>query len=167
MYSRTGRRKRSTGKRLTSRPGSSGRQSLSMPSFTSGHLLVSTNCVRFSRCFTHSSGVSLLLLPFFFSIFMAKHFHFLDYRFYSLLPVLAVTVVCNFSVCIGVHRLWSHRSFKVTRPLKLALLFFYTMAGQVIIKRNYRSLVQFWPIRRLNDTKVDLLFSFNLSASLY
>jgi len=51
-------------------------------------------------------------------------------KFQTYIWFLLVTVVCNLSVCIGVHRLWSHRSFKVVRPLKLFLLFFYTMAGQ-------------------------------------
>jgi len=41
--------------------------------------------------------------------------------------------LCNISVCIGVHRLWSHRSFKCVRGLKLVLLFFYTMAGQTSV----------------------------------
>lgn len=45
----------------------------------------------------------------------------------------AITVLCNLSVTIGVHRLWSHRSFKCNRTLKLILMFFYTMAGQTSI----------------------------------
>jgi hypothetical protein len=55
--------------------------------------------------------------------------------------VVVVTALCNLSVCIGVHRLWSHRSFKCVRGLKLVLLFFYTMAGQVrflILKKSER-----------------------------
>jgi len=43
---------------------------------------------------------------------------------------LVLTAVCNLSVTIGVHRLWSHRSFKCNRAVKLLLIFFYTMAGQ-------------------------------------
>lgn len=52
-------------------------------------------------------------------------------QFFLYLTGTLVMATCNLSVCIGIHRLWSHRSFKVTRPLKLALLFFYTMSGQV------------------------------------
>lgn len=62
-----------------------------------------------------------------FYIFFLKIFSFL----YCCLTVFLVTVLCNLSVTIGVHRLWSHRSFKCNRTLKLILMFFYTMAGQV------------------------------------
>ncbi|CAH1405205.1 unnamed protein product [Nezara viridula] len=34
------------------------------------------------------------------------------------------------SVTLGAHRLWSHRSYKATLPLKLILLFGQTMSGQ-------------------------------------
>lgn len=34
-------------------------------------------------------------------------------------------------ITAGAHRLWSHRSYKATRPLKLLLLTFYAIAGQV------------------------------------
>jgi len=50
-----------------------------------------------------------------------------------LLAVFFVTCLCNLSVTIGVHRLWSHRSFKCNRAFKLLLIFFYTMAGQVTL----------------------------------
>jgi hypothetical protein len=47
--------------------------------------------------------------------------------------VVLITCLCNLSVTIGVHRLWSHRSFKCNRLLKLILMVFYTLAGQVVI----------------------------------
>lgn len=54
-------------------------------------------------------------------------------KFYTYIWFFVVTVCANLSVTIGVHRLWSHRSFKCTRGLKLVLLALYTMAGQTSV----------------------------------
>lgn len=53
-----------------------------------------------------------------------------ELKYQTYLYFFIVTCLCNLSVTIGVHRLWSHRSFKCNRMLKLVLMFFYTMAGQ-------------------------------------
>lgn len=54
----------------------------------------------------------------------------LQLKLNTLIYFFFLTCLCNLGVTIGVHRLWSHRSFKCTRPIKLLLAFFYTMAGQ-------------------------------------
>lgn len=38
-------------------------------------------------------------------------------------------------VTMGAHRLWSHRAFKATVPLKIFLLWLHTLAGQVSVFR--------------------------------
>lgn len=50
---------------------------------------------------------------------------------FMLLAIL-ISYIVGISLTVGAHRLWSHRSFKVTLPLKIALLVVQTSAGQVI-----------------------------------
>jgi hypothetical protein len=89
----------------------------------------SIRCSHCNQSGKHTSGVSIL--PFL-AAHLRKRNRVLIFPFpWHSHTVLLVTALCNLSVCIGVHRLWSHRSFKCVRGLKLVLLFFYTMAGQV------------------------------------
>ena len=37
---------------------------------------------------------------------------------------------CNMGVEVGAHRLWSHRSFKASLPMRVVLLTLYAIAGQ-------------------------------------
>lgn len=114
-------------KKFLTKRKSNGRMSPSIFLFISVHLLVSISSLPCSQNGRRTFGVSFS---------MSNKFSsgvFIDFYFSSSssFSVVIIMAVCNLSVCIGVHRLWSHRSFKVTRPLKLFLLFFYTMAGQV------------------------------------
>ncbi|CRK98772.1 CLUMA_CG012124, isoform A [Clunio marinus] len=76
------------------------------------------------------SNVAVNLFIHFGSLVGVYHMLTLQPKWQTYIWFLIVTVLCNLSVCIGVHRLWSHRSFKAVRKLRLLLLFFYTMAGQ-------------------------------------
>ncbi|XP_014270364.1 acyl-CoA Delta-9 desaturase [Halyomorpha halys] len=51
-------------------------------------------------------------------------------KFLTLAFGLFLMHLSGLSTTLGAHRLWSHRSYKVTLPLKLILLFGFTMAGQ-------------------------------------
>lgn len=37
----------------------------------------------------------------------------------------------GFGITAGAHRLWSHRAYKAKWPLRLLLVFLFTIAGQV------------------------------------
>src|SRR5919204_3946872 len=43
--------------------------------------------------------------------------------------LLGFYVLCGFGISLGFHRLFSHRSFRTARPVKLALAVFGTMAA--------------------------------------
>lgn len=123
---------------------SSGETWRSISSFTWASSWASGRWLPSSRSSTPISGVS----------FSAElHFQCHDYRFFFVPTVTVIMACCNLSVCIGVHRLWSHRSFKVTRNLKLFLLFFYTMSGQV----RFRPWTSARPWERLQKKLLALL----------
>lgn len=42
-------------------------------------------------------------------------------------------LACGFGITAGAHRLWSHRSYKATLPLKILLMIFHTAAFQLSI----------------------------------
>lgn len=43
-----------------------------------------------------------------------------------------LTVIASgFGITAGAHRLWSHRAYKAKWPLRLFLVFLFTIAGQV------------------------------------
>lgn len=42
-------------------------------------------------------------------------------------------VATAMSVTAGAHRLWAHKTYKANLPLRLILLWFFTMAFQVIV----------------------------------
>ncbi|CAD7085325.1 unnamed protein product [Hermetia illucens] len=60
------------------------------------------------------------------------------YGFYLLFYAKLLTVVWVFAtilatgigVTAGAHRLWSHKSYKAATPLRILLMFFFTIAGQ-------------------------------------
>ncbi|XP_026732864.1 acyl-CoA Delta(11) desaturase-like [Trichoplusia ni] len=59
--------------------------------------------------------------------------HFRSTSIFKLLFLLSAYLLFVFSsvsVTAGVHRLWSHRAYKAKLPLRIFLLFFYTMAYQ-------------------------------------
>lgn len=43
--------------------------------------------------------------------------------------------IAGFGVTAGVHRYWTHRSYKATLPLRIILIICYSIAGQVL---NYK-----------------------------
>jgi len=42
-----------------------------------------------------------------------------------------LTLLGTLGVTVGVHRLWAHRTFTASKPLKVFLMFCQTTAGQV------------------------------------
>ena len=53
---------------------------------------------------------------------LAVFFHFTGYLLY---------IVSALSITAGAHRLWSHRSYKARLPLRIMLMMFNFVAGQV------------------------------------
>lgn len=53
------------------------------------------------------------------------------YNAFSFFQVLIYGGFAGFGVTAGVHRLWSHRSYKARLPLKILLLICYSAAGMV------------------------------------
>ncbi|XP_065212583.1 acyl-CoA Delta-9 desaturase-like [Planococcus citri] len=51
-------------------------------------------------------------------------------KFLTIFWGIFVGEVGGFGITAGVHRLWAHRSYKAKLPLKIFLLFCYTVAGQ-------------------------------------
>ncbi|XP_073990986.1 acyl-CoA Delta-9 desaturase-like isoform X2 [Rhodnius prolixus] len=51
-------------------------------------------------------------------------------KFLTCIYTILISYIVGISLTVGAHRLWSHRSFKVTLPLKIALLVVQTSAGQ-------------------------------------
>lgn len=45
--------------------------------------------------------------------------------------VIITTYITGFGITAGVHRLWSHRAYKAKWPLRLLLIFLFTITGQV------------------------------------
>lgn len=45
--------------------------------------------------------------------------------------VFITTYTTGFGITAGVHRLWSHRAYKAKWPLRLLLIFLFTITGQV------------------------------------
>lgn len=42
-------------------------------------------------------------------------------------------MVTKIGITAGVHRLWTHRSYKANFPLRMILMFFFTLAFEVFI----------------------------------
>ncbi len=52
---------------------------------------------------------------------------------FNLFPAFVVPGLLGLiGVTAGVHRLWAHKSYTASRPLKFILLWWYTMAAQVL-----------------------------------
>ncbi|XP_063243808.1 acyl-CoA Delta-9 desaturase [Bacillus rossius redtenbacheri] len=51
-------------------------------------------------------------------------------RLYTVLWAFALIYSSGFGITAGAHRLWSHRAYKATWPLRLLLVFLFTIAGQ-------------------------------------
>jgi fatty-acid desaturase len=57
---------------------------------------------------------------------------FVDYLIISSIILVFLTGwAAGFGVTGGAYRLWSHRSYKATPPLRIILLICYAVAGQV------------------------------------
>ncbi|KAL7041917.1 hypothetical protein ACKWTF_000956 [Chironomus riparius] len=61
------------------------------------------------------------------------------WKFLTFLWALLIFIICGFSMNIGSHRLFGHRSFKTNRVLKLFLIFGHTLSGQWSIINWVRS----------------------------
>uniref|UniRef100_A0A1B6G1D1 Fatty acid desaturase domain-containing protein n=1 Tax=Cuerna arida TaxID=1464854 RepID=A0A1B6G1D1_9HEMI len=51
-------------------------------------------------------------------------------RWYTTLWAFGLVYTSGFGITAGAHRLWSHRAYKATWPLRLILVFLFTIAGQ-------------------------------------
>ncbi|KAL1492048.1 hypothetical protein ABEB36_012547 [Hypothenemus hampei] len=51
-------------------------------------------------------------------------------KWQTLLFAFVTVVASGFGITAGAHRLWSHRAYKAKWPLRLLLLFLFTIAGQ-------------------------------------
>ncbi|XP_045534746.1 acyl-CoA Delta-9 desaturase [Papilio machaon] len=51
-------------------------------------------------------------------------------RFYTTIFVFATIFVSGLGITAGVHRLWSHRAYKATTPLRVILALLFTITGQ-------------------------------------
>ncbi|XP_013142870.1 PREDICTED: stearoyl-CoA desaturase 5-like isoform X2 [Papilio polytes] len=51
-------------------------------------------------------------------------------RFYTTIFVFATIFVSGFGITAGVHRLWSHRAYRATTPLRVILALLFTITGQ-------------------------------------
>jgi len=45
--------------------------------------------------------------------------------------VFVTIYTSGFGITAGVHRLWSHKAYKAKWPLRLLLVFLFTITGQV------------------------------------
>lgn len=50
---------------------------------------------------------------------------------------LGTIYTSGFGITAGAHRLWSHRAYKAKWPLRLLLVFLFTITGQVSIILYY------------------------------
>lgn len=89
----------------------------------------------------------------------------------SFVSVLAFAFAGGEGITIGAHRLYSHKSFKATFILRVALIILQTIAGQVSIKwhvpkfrKKYQKYHQIWFI--LSSTKQSSILSSNISKLL-
>ncbi|XP_065169379.1 acyl-CoA Delta-9 desaturase [Atheta coriaria] len=55
---------------------------------------------------------------------------FVDAKFYTSLFAFCTIYTSGFGITAGVHRLWSHRSYKAKWPLRLILIILFTITGQ-------------------------------------
>ncbi|XP_070497086.1 stearoyl-CoA desaturase 5-like [Chironomus tepperi] len=62
-----------------------------------------------------------------------------QWKLLTILWTLLIFFVCGFSMSIGSHRMFGHRSFKTNRALKLFLIFGHTLSGQWSIINWVRS----------------------------
>uniref|UniRef100_A0A0K8UZM8 Acyl-CoA Delta(11) desaturase n=3 Tax=Bactrocera latifrons TaxID=174628 RepID=A0A0K8UZM8_BACLA len=51
-------------------------------------------------------------------------------RFYTILWVVALIWCSGIGITAGAHRLWSHKSYNASMPLRILLVFLFTIAGQ-------------------------------------
>ncbi|XP_013178743.1 PREDICTED: stearoyl-CoA desaturase 5-like isoform X1 [Papilio xuthus] len=51
-------------------------------------------------------------------------------RFYTTIFVFATIFMSGLGITAGVHRLWSHRAYKATTPLRIILALLFTITGQ-------------------------------------
>lgn len=54
---------------------------------------------------------------------------FTSAKWMTVLFTLLLTMIGTLGVTVGAHRLWAHRSFQATKPLKLFLMLAHTLAG--------------------------------------
>ncbi|CAH0407058.1 unnamed protein product [Chilo suppressalis] len=53
-----------------------------------------------------------------------------EVKFFTILFVLATVYTSGFGITAGVHRLWSHRAYRATLPLRIVLAILFTITGQ-------------------------------------
>lgn len=92
------------------------------------------------QVFLHSGfiyGLYLLFFVKFYSILWCKcncvssNLFNLIQRYYYIIPtVFALIVSSGFGITAGVHRLWSHNSYTANLPLRILLIFLFTISGQ-------------------------------------
>lgn len=54
----------------------------------------------------------------------------LSAKFYTYLWVVLTILVSGIGITAGAHRLWSHKTYTASLPLRILLIFFFTIAGQ-------------------------------------
>lgn len=59
------------------------------------------------------------------TLLQLEHFFFVS--------ALATIYTSGFGITAGAHRLWSHRAYKAKWPLRLLLVFLFTITGQVFV----------------------------------
>lgn len=50
---------------------------------------------------------------------------------FFIFSVVILTLVATLGVTVGAHRLWAHRTYKASTELRIVLMLFQTLAGQV------------------------------------
>lgn len=85
------------------------------------------------------------------NVFTLTYFHlaslygiylgFTDMKLQTFLFVAVLYIITKIGITAGVHRLWTHRSYKANFPLRMILMFFFTLAfeGKVYVwARDHR-----------------------------
>ncbi|EGK96641.1 AGAP003051-PB [Anopheles gambiae str. PEST] len=79
-------------------------------------------------------------------------------KFYTYLWTLGLVWATGIGITAGAHRLWSHKSYKARWPLRLLLMFLFTICGQ-----DFMHAQVFANIRKLSPRQEQLLAAVDMS----